>query len=118
MGSIDIHERVFQFAARIIKLCKHIDETGFVGRTLNRQLLRSATSIGANLEEVSAGQSKVDFIAKCHISRKEANETRYWLRLFVEAELIPQSRLDSLIQESNEITSILTTIIKNTKANS
>jgi len=85
---------------------------------LNQQLLRFATSIGANLEEASAGQSKADFIAKCHISRKEAYETRYWLKLFVEAELIFQNRFDPLIQESNEIIAILTTIIKNAKASS
>ena len=118
MYPADRHERVFKFAARIIKLCKYVEESGHVGRTLNRQLLRSATSIGANLEEASVGQSKADFIANCHMSPKEAYETRYWLKLFVEAELISQNRLDPLIQESNEIIAILTMTIKNAKASS
>jgi four helix bundle protein len=68
MKTLDIQERAFEFAIRIVKLCQHLDESPGVGRTLDRQLLRAGTSIGANMEEAAAGQSKADFISKCAIS--------------------------------------------------
>lgn len=60
----DIRERAFEFAVRIIKVCQVLDEQPGVGRTIGKQLIRSGTSIGANLEEAQAGQSKADFIHK------------------------------------------------------
>jgi four helix bundle protein len=83
-----------------------------VGEVLGRQVLRSGTSIGANLEEATAGQSKADFVSKCTIALKEARETHYWLRLFKETKVVPAARLNRLVAESNELVAILTTIVK------
>src|SRR5712691_11153324 len=77
----DIRERTLDFALRIIKLCQQLDKEQGVARTLGWQLLRSGTSIGANVEEAQAGQSKLDFISKNAIALKEARETIYWVAI-------------------------------------
>ncbi len=115
----DIPERTFEFARRIVKLCQVLEETPGVSRTLANQLLRSGTSIGANVEEGQASQSKADFISKYSIACKEARETHYWLRLLAATDIIPHQRLASLETECNELIAILTTIVKkmrNTKS--
>jgi four helix bundle protein len=76
----DIHARVFTFACKIIEFCRHLAGSDYVIRRLASQLLNAGTSIGANLEEADAGQTKRDFIAKVAIARKESAEARYWLR--------------------------------------
>lgn len=111
----DLQERTFRFATRVVTLCKVLDDSPGVSRTLAKQLLRSGTSIGANVEEGQGSQSKADFVSKYSIACKEARETHYWLRLLVASELIPESRLSELIDESNQLIAILTTIIKKTK---
>ncbi len=73
----DLCERTFQFAVRIVKLCQQLDRKPGAGRIIAGQLLRSGTSIGANVEEAQAGQSRADFISKYSIARKEAGETHY-----------------------------------------
>ena len=113
----DITERSFQFAVRVVKLCQHLDTAAGVSRTLANQLLRAGTSIGANVEEAQAGQSKADFIAKLSIANKEARETLYWLKLLIAADLIQESKLSSISDEANQLVAILTTIIKNARAN-
>ena len=112
----EIAERAFAFAVRIVKLCQTLDERPGVSRTLSSQLLRSGTSIGANLEESKGGQSRADFLSKVSISLKEARETRYWLRLLVATDIIPESQLTPLLDESNQIVAILTTIVKKLKS--
>ncbi len=77
----DIRERAFAFAVRIVKLCQYLEKDTKVSRTLITQLLKAGTSVGANLEEAQAGQSKPDFISKNAIALKEARESKYWLRL-------------------------------------
>jgi four helix bundle protein len=114
----DLPERTFAFATRIVKLCQVLDATPGVGRTLSRQLLRSGTSIGANVEEGQASQSRADFVAKYSIACKEARETHYWLRLLAETEVLPADRLRPVTEECNELIAILTTIIKKSRANS
>lgn len=111
----DIPDRTFQFALRIVKLCKTLDATPGVPRTLSNQLLRSGTSIGANVEEGQSSQSKADFVHKYSIACKEARETHYWLRILAASELLPPERLTDLTKESNELVAILTTIIKKLK---
>ena len=113
----EISERAFEFAVRVVKLCQKLDEQPGVSRTLANQLLRSGTSIGANLEESKGGQSRADFLSKVSISLKEARETNYWLRLLIATDIIPKGQLTPLLEESNQITAILTTIVKNTKSN-
>src|SRR5437588_7172171 len=79
----EIKVRTFEFACRIVKLHQHLLKQGAAKRGLAGQVLRSGTSIGANMEEAHAAQSKADFISKAQIALKEARETHYWLRLFV-----------------------------------
>lgn len=114
----DIPERTFAFAKRIVRLCQVLDETPGVGRTLARQLIRSGTSIGANVEEGQASQSQADFVSKYSIACKEARETHYWLRLIAESELVTPDRLQPLLRECHELIAILTTIIKTIRAKS
>lgn len=111
----DICDRSFRFAVRTVKLCQAMSSSAGISRTLSNQLLRSATSIGANIEEAQGGQSRPDFISKMSIALKEARETQYWLRLLVATELFPASKLTPLQQESTELVAIFTTIVKNAR---
>ena len=86
-----------------------------VNRNAMNQLVSSASSIGSNLEEARAGQSKADFHAKVRISLKEARESHYWLRLLLGSGCIKATRIQPLVNEANEIVAILTVIAK--KAN-
>lgn len=113
---VDIRERAFAFAVRVIRLCQHLDESPGVCRTISKQLLRSGTSIGANLEEARAGQSKADFINKNAIALKEARETFYWLRLLTATNLVSESRVAELRAEAEELTRILAAIIVSSKS--
>ena len=104
-----IQQKSFDFALSIIELYKELTkENEYI---ISKQLLRSGTSIGANIEEASAAQSKKDFIAKMSISSKEARETRYWLRLLDKSQLV---NLDFTLYLSSieEIINILTAIVK------
>jgi four helix bundle protein len=114
---MQIQERSFQFAVRIVKLCQFLNEKPGVGRTLSNQLIRSGTSIGANIEEAQGGQSRADFLAKMSISLKESRETHYWLRLLSAADVVKPELVSEIQSEANEITAILTSIVKSTKEN-
>ena len=108
-----IQDKSFDFALSIIELYKNlINEKEFI---LSKQLLKSGTSIGANVEEALAGISKKDFIAKMAISSKEARETRYWLRLYQASKLVDLDYAGYL-NEIEEIISILTAIVKTSQA--
>jgi four helix bundle protein len=104
-----IVDKTFNFSKEIIKL--YIDLKDEKVYELASQLFRSGTSIGANVEEAQAAQSKKDFIAKMCISAKEARETRYWLKLIDETH-ISKKDVKSFLVEINEIINILTKIIK------
>jgi four helix bundle protein len=114
---LDIKSRTFDFSIRIVRLHQHLIKSGETSKILSNQILRSGTSIGANLEEAHAGQSKADFLSKCSIALKEARETHYWLRLLAACELLPTEKLAPITQEANEITAILTAIVKNGRKN-
>ncbi|MGD9933410.1 MAG: four helix bundle protein [Dehalococcoidia bacterium] len=113
----ELPERTFAFAREIVGLCRMLDQSPGVSRTLANQLLRSGTSIGANVEEGQASQSRADFIAKYSIACKEARETNYWLRLLIEAKIGDAASVALLRDESNELIVILTAIIKTARAN-
>ena len=113
----EIQKRTFEFAVSIVKLCRYMDENVGVSRTLANQLLKSGTSIGANVEEAQGSQSQADFVSKLSIACKEARETHYWLRLIGETDIVNKERISELSQEANELIAILTTIIKRTKNN-
>lgn len=111
----DIKQRSFEFAVRIIRLCIELEKTPGSPRLLANQLLRSGTSIGANIEEANGSQSRADFTAKMYISCKESRETHYWLRLLSETEILPKDRLTSILDEANQLIAILTTIVKKSR---
>jgi len=113
----DIKDRSFLFASEIVDFCKPVMPPGAVVRELAKQLLHAGTSIGANLEEADAGQTKADFRAKLSISRKESRETRYWLRLLVHADSRLQATAVPLIDEARQLIDILTTIKLNSERN-
>lgn len=104
-----ILEMSFDFSLQIITLYKKlIDSKEYI---LSKQLLRSATSIGANIEEAIAAQSKKDFISKMSIASKEARETRYWLRLLDKSKLVDID-YSSYLNSAEHIINILTKIVK------
>jgi four helix bundle protein len=108
-----IQQRSFDFAKQIIGLYSELQhEKEFV---LSRQLLKSGTSIGANVEEAIGGQSRKDFASKMAIASKEARETKYWLRLLMETDL---STIDvtKYLEEVDAIINILTKIVKTTQS--
>lgn len=107
-----IREKSYAFAVQIIKLCKKLEETKEY--VLAKQLLKAGTSIGANVEEAIAGQSRADFISKMSIASKEARETNYWLRLLRDSEIISQEQVSDHLAKSEELVNILTAIVKTT----
>jgi four helix bundle protein len=108
----DIRERTLAYATRGIRLARSLmklrDEAA---KMIARQFLRSSTSVGANVEEAQYAESRADFIHMYRIARKEARESRYWLRLMVESGIMPRSRLAPLIKETEELVAIVTSII-------
>ncbi len=111
----DIDERTFKFAVRILKMAGAIPRTT-VGGVVTRQIVRSATSIGANVTEAQGSSTKKDFVRRINIARGEARETLYWLRLIAESKLLPAGRLGDLTQEADELVRILTAIVKRSRA--
>ena len=104
-----VQQKSFLFAIRIINLYKHLtnEKKEFV---LSKQILRSGTSIGANIEESIGGQSDKDFLSKISISYKEARETIYWLKLLKEIEYISNNEFESIFNDAEEICKILGSI--------
>ena len=102
------------FAIRIVRAYKYLtqEKNEFV---MSKQLLRSGTSIGANVKEAVRGQSKADFYSKLNISLKEASETEYWLEILYETEYIDEKLFNSIYADCQEIIKILVAITKNQK---
>ena len=107
----DLEERTLEFSKRIIRLCKNLPKNT-INFKLVDQLIRSATSIGANYREANDALSKKDFIHRLRISRKEAKETIYWVRLVGEANPELKKETDNLLEEVKELRNILSAIIK------
>ena len=108
------HIKAKAFAVRIVKFSKFL-ENEKREYILSKQILRSGTSIGANLHECINAQSRADFVSKMQIALKEANETDYWLDLFLESEIIDQLMYKSLHDDLDEIIALLISSIKTTK---
>ena len=106
-----IESKSFDFAVRIVNLHKHLstEKKEFV---LSKQLLRSGTSIGANVSEAIRGQSKADFAAKMCIALKEANESHYWIRLLYKTDFITEQEFKSIENDIIELIKILSSICK------
>ena len=116
MPTYDIQERAFEFASGIVRFCHNLGDAHPVTQRLTRQLLNSGTSVGANLEEADAGQTKPDFRAKVTVARKECFEAHYWLRLIVVSEKRLAATTAPLLEEAKQLKAILTTIKKNSDA--
>ncbi len=106
MKSAELKLRTKQLALRILKVADQLPKT-VSGRTLANQIARSGTSIAANYRSACKGRSKPEFIAKLGIAEEEADETQFWIEMIVEAGLIPESKLQALLQETKEITAII-----------
>lgn len=109
-----IREKSYAFALRIIKLYQYLINTK-KEYVLSKQILRSGTSVGANIEEAIGGQSDKDFKAKLTIAYKEARESKYWIRLLRDSDYLSKTEAKSLLAECEEILKILGTIIKTMK---
>lgn len=109
-------EKSKKFAVRIIKLYKYLceEKKEFV---LSKQILRSGTSIGANIRESCNAQSRKDFINKMNIALKEADETMYWLEIMQESGILRNNEVESIYNDAKEIAKLLTSIIKTKKRN-
>lgn len=110
-----IKKRSYEFALKIIDLHKKlISKNEYV---LSKQLLKAGTSIGANIEEALAGQSRADFLSKMSIASKEARESNYWLRLIRDSKTVDANIVEPLLAESSELVRMLTSIVKTTSSN-
>lgn len=102
------------FALRILKVVRALSRDP-ADQVIARQLARSGTSVGANIEEAQASHSKVDFVRRMNIARAEARETLYWLRLIAESGMLSRSRMLELVTEADAIVRILVRIVKTAK---
>ncbi len=111
-----LRTKSYHFALEIIEVYKKLtsEQREFV---LSKQLLRSGTSIGANIEEADGAQSKKDFLHKVSIAYKEARETSYWLRLLKDSKYLSETDANELLQKIDELCKIMVAIIKTTKQN-
>jgi len=109
-----ISDKSKAFAVRIIKLYKYLTDkqSEYV---LSKQLLRSGTSIGANIREAVQAQSKNDFVSKMNIALKEASESEYWLELLFETDYLSKEQFDSIYSDCNELNKLLIAIVKSSK---
>ena len=111
-----IERKSFNFSVRIVKLYKflNIQKREFI---ISKQLIRSGTSIGANVSEAEQAQSRADFISKLNIALKETRETKYWLRLLSSTGYLNEKQSNSILNDCTELEKILVSIIKTSKRN-
>jgi four helix bundle protein len=108
---VDIDKRSFEFGVRIISLVNALPKST-AGFALAKQIIRSGTSIGANIQEALGRHTKSDFTYCMNIAKKEARETKYWLKIIIGSKLLPEIKVSSLLKEADELVAILTTIVK------
>lgn len=113
--SQDFKDRTFRFSMRIVHLIEALPSNVF-GEIFGKQLLRCATSIGANYRAACRAKSDKDFLNKMKICEEESDETLYWLELIKHSELLPAARMQPLITEADELCAIITSICKTTTA--
>ena len=111
-----IEAKSFDFAVRIVKLYQYLTKTK-KETVLSKQILRSGTSIGANINEANYGQSRADFVSKMHVALKEAVETIYWLKVLTTSEYVNEKLGLSLLDDCIEIKKLLVSTINTTKEN-
>ena len=111
-----VEDKSFEFSVRIVNLYKYLTTTK-QEYVMSKQLLRSGTSIGANICEAQQAQSSMDFLSKMSIALKEAYESDYWIRLLHKTEYLNNDEYKSIITDCQAITKLLVTIVKSTKEN-
>ena len=109
-----VSDKSFLFAIRIVRLYQYLVDTRHE-YILSKQLLKSGTSVGANIREALRGQSRQDFVAKMNISLKEICETEYWIELLYKTDYISEQEFKSIIADCRELGKILTRIVKTTR---
>ena len=114
MNKDELKKRTKEFALRIINLVNALPNNP-AGRVIGNQLLRAGTSVGANYRAACRAKSKSDFIYKINIVEEEADESAFWLELIVESGLMPNSKIESLLKEANELTAIFVATNKTAK---
>ncbi len=112
----DLPARTKQFGLRVIRLVDSLPRSKSA-TVIGNQLLRSATSVGANYRAACRGRSRADFIAKLGIALEEADESLYWMEMLLEADLVARPKILSLIDEANQLVAILTASTKTARAN-
>ena len=118
MSDSIICERALEFACRAVKLAERVWDRGPGARHIATQLIRCGTSIGANAEEAEEAQTKPDFIAKQSISRKEAREARYWLRLAIRAGIVTTDEAQWELSEVNQLLAMVVSSIRTARSSS
>jgi four helix bundle protein len=109
-----IQQRSYELGLRIVRMIKAMGRDA-ASLVLARQVVRSGTSVGANVEEAQGSHSKAEFVRRMNIARSEARETLYWLRLIADAELLPRRRMNELLGEAEQIVRILVAIVKKSR---
>ena len=112
-----LYQKSFQFAVRIVKFYKYLLKKDKDLRALYEQLLRSGTSIGANVSEAQSAHSKKDFVNKLDISLKESRETDFWLKVLHAADIINENEFESIYKDCDELERLLVSSIKTAKGN-
>jgi len=109
-----IQQKSYSFAVRVVKMCQHL-VTAKKERVLSKQVVRSGTSVGANVEEAIGAQSRPDFVAKVSVAYKEARETKYWLRLLRDTGYLTDTAFEAVHDEADELCRLLSSILTSTK---
>ena len=112
-----LHTKSYAFAARIVKMFLHFTECDWKLQAIYKQILRSGTSISANVHESEFAQSASDFASKLHIALKEANETMIWLNLLHDTDILSDKEFESMATDCSEVIALLVTSIKTIKKN-
>jgi four helix bundle protein len=113
----DVQQRVFQFALDVIDLCNHLPQTE-ANKIIIRQIIRSVTSIGANIEEALGAFTKNDFTYTMNVAKKESRETNYWLRIISESNPISvRNNMKKILLEGEEIVKILSATVRSSRTN-
>ncbi len=116
MDNKELKKRTKQFALRCIKLSNALPDTS-LGRHVKGQIVRSSTSVAANYRAACLAQSKPGFVAKLSIVVEEVDETLFWLEIIIEEKLLPKRKVESLMQEANELTAIFISARKTARNN-
>ncbi len=111
----NLYQKAFSFSIRIVKAYQYLTGEGKKEYILSKQLLRSGTSIGANIAEANGAISEADFSCKISISYKESLETKYWLSLLKETGYLDDKMFESIHKDADELSKIMFTILKSTK---